>query len=113
MPSRCHAHSSASGATSYDIHTYTHTYIYVCVQREIHTYTRRERERQREKRERERLYQSINIYLYARVGARREVLNVQGAGWSSHVYLSNLGNVLKIHDMEQMSPSIDSNIAFR
>ena len=111
MPSRCHAHSSASGPTSYDIHTYIHTYIYVCVQREIHTYTRRERETERK--ERERLYQSMNIYLYARVGARREVLNVQGAGWSSHVYLSNLDNVLKIHDMEQMSPSIDSNIAFR
>ena len=83
----------------------------MCVQREIHTYTRRERETERK--ERERLYQSMNIYLYARVGAKREVLNVQGAGWSSHVYLSNLDNVLKIHDMEQMSPSIDSNIAFR
>ena len=111
MPSRCHAHSSASGATSYDIHTYTHIYIYVCTERDTHIHTQRERETERK--ERERLYQSMNIYLYARVGARREVLNVQGAGWSSHVYLSNLDNVLKIHDMQQMSPSIDSNIAFR
>ena len=111
MPSRCHAHSSASGATSYDIHTYTHIYIYVCTERDTHIHTQRERETERK--ERERLYQSMNIYLYARVGAKREVLNVQGAGWSSHVYLSNLDNVLKIHDMEQMSPSIDSNIAFR
>ena len=83
----------------------------MCTERDTHIHTQRERETERK--ERERLYQSMNIYLYARVGAKREVLNVQGAGWSSHVYLSNLDNVLKIHDMEQMSPSIDSNIAFR